>query len=63
MSDYYNQHKDDRKNVASLVFFRDDVSLAEAERVIAELTRKGIVTHSTTREYQDAFGGPVWYIP
>ena len=63
MQDYINKHYNDLMNVASLIHFRDGISLKEAQMIIKELENKGLIQSHTTREYQAAFGCPVWYIP
>lgn len=54
---------DERKAVASLIYFADDVSKERVERWIEKLKVEGYVVGSVTREYEPAYGEPVWYIP
>lgn len=63
MNNYFEQHKNDPQSVASLIYFRDGISLGEAERIIRELENKNLIHSHTTREYNEAWGSPVWYIP
>lgn len=63
MNDYFEQHKNEPTSVASLIHFAEGVTIIEARAVIEELKRKGLICGHTTREYQEAFGSPVWYIP
>ena len=60
---YHDDHKNDSKSVASLIYFRDGITLKEVETVIEELKQRGLITHSKTQDYIDAFGGPVLYFP
>jgi hypothetical protein len=53
----------ERKAVASLIYFADEVEKERVEKWIAKLKEQGHVVGSTTREYDPAIGGPVWYIP
>jgi transcription initiation factor IIE alpha subunit len=53
----------DTKSVASLVYWRDGVSVEEAQKIMNELVDRGLVQCETTRDYQSEFGSPVWYIP
>ena len=63
MNDYLNQHRNDPVSVSSLIHFADGVTLEQARAAVRELYKKGLVNSDTTREYQEAFGLPVWYIP
>jgi hypothetical protein len=63
MNDSYEKHKNDPKNIASLLYWRDGISVEEVNRIIANLKGRGLVTHSNTEEYIDAMGGPVLYFP
>ena len=51
MQDYINKHYNDLMNVASLIHFRDGISLKEAQMIIKELENKGLIQSHT------------WYIP
>lgn len=63
MNDYIEQHRNEPVVVSSLIHFKSDVTLEQARAAIKELERKGLVSGHTTREYQEAFGSPCWYIP
>jgi hypothetical protein len=63
MNDYIEQHRNDPVSVASLIHFADGVTLEQAKAAIMKLERQGLIMGHTTREYQEAFGSPVWYIP
>lgn len=60
---YFAQHEHDPKKVASLIYFKEGVDIERVKAWIAKLEAAGFVEGSTTREYQEAFGSPVWYIP
>lgn len=53
----------ERKAVASLIYFADEVTKERVERWIAKLEEQGHVIGSVTREYDPGYGEPVWYIP
>ena len=55
--------KSDKKQVASLIYFADDVTKERVEAWIKKLMEQGHVTAHTTREYDENYGSPVWYIP
>lgn len=54
---------EERKAVASLIYFADEVTKERVERWIAKLKEQGHVVGSVTREYEPAYGEPCWYIP
>lgn len=54
---------DERKAVASLIYFSDHVTKERVERWIEKLKAEGHVVGSVTREYEPEYGEPVWYIP
>jgi len=53
----------ERKAVASLIYFADDVQRERVEKWIVKLKEQGHVVGSVTREYDPVYGEPVWYIP
>lgn len=53
----------ERKRVASLIYFADEVTKERVERWIAKLKKQGHVVGSVTEEYDSGYGEPVWYIP
>lgn len=53
----------ERKRVASLIYFADEVERERVERWIAKLKKQGHVVGSVTKEYDSGYGEPVWYIP
>lgn len=63
MNDYIKAHQNDPVSVASLIHFADGVSIIQARAIIEDLKNQGLICGHTTREYQEAFGSPVWYIP
>lgn len=50
-------------HIASLIYFKKGTSKARIERWIKALEEKGVIDASTTREYNNNHGNPVWYIP
>lgn len=54
---------DERKAVASLIYFSDHVTKDRVEQWIEKLKEQGHVVASDTREYKPAYGEPCWYIP
>jgi hypothetical protein len=63
MNDFYEQHKDDQKDHASLIYWRPGVTRAEIDKALLDLINTGLVDSTDTRDYVDAFGGPVIYFP
>jgi hypothetical protein len=63
MNDFYEKHKNDSPSVASVVYFKDGVTKERVEKWLNKLMEQGYVVGHDTREYQDAFGSPTWYIP
>jgi hypothetical protein len=53
----------ERKAVASLIYFADEVERERVEKWIAKLKQQGHVVGSVTKEYDPGYGDPVWYIP
>jgi hypothetical protein len=51
------------KEIASLIYWKSDLTKEEVEKVIWELSIKGLIQSETTREYNPCEGEPVWYIP
>ncbi len=60
---FVEQHQDDPKEVAALIFFKPGVDLARVQAWVAKLEAEGHAAGATVREYIPAFGSPVWYIP
>lgn len=55
------EFKPDR--VAALIHFSSDVEKERVLRWVKALEEKGFVDGYTVREYESAWGEPVWYIP
>lgn len=55
--------KNKNKQVASLIFFADNVQKERVEAWIKKLMQQGHVTGHCTQEYNPEYGEPVWYIP
>jgi hypothetical protein len=55
------------KRLGVVLVFRKDVTAEEAQRLIQELCDSAVVdrkaANTQVREYDDEYGGPVWYIP
>jgi len=51
------------KNVASLVYFSDNVEKERAVKWLEKLKNQGHIKSHVTHEYDEQFGEPVWYIP
>jgi len=53
----------EKQSVASLIYWKDGVSKEDADQVIKELQASGMIESNDTREYNEAWGSPCWYIP
>ncbi len=62
-NDYYDRFKDSPKKVAALVYFKEGTDIERVRAWVAKLEKDGHSEGATVREYQEAFGSPVWYIP
>jgi len=58
------------KRVGAVLVFQDGVTKTQAEEVLRDLEKRGLVDGSEwvenktpVHEYVAAHGGPVWYIP
>ena len=49
--------------VASLIYFSNEVDKERVEKWIKKLMDEGHIVSHDTREYDEQFGEPVWYIP
>lgn len=52
------------KRFGTVVTFKPGVTKEEAVNAIKKLAEAGVVVEwPTVREFDDKYGGPVWYIP
>jgi hypothetical protein len=52
------------QNLGAVIVFRPSIASAvEAQQVLDELHRRGIIERTYVHEYDPRMGGPVWYIP
>lgn len=50
-------------SVGAVVTFKPGINRDEANKVLNELARRGIINWTQAHEYDSSMGGPVWYIP
>ncbi len=62
-NDYHDKHKNDPKKVAALIYFKEGVDIERVLAWVAALEQKGHSEGAVVREYVEAFGAPVWYVP
>jgi hypothetical protein len=53
----------ENKQVASLIYWKNAEEMERILRWIKNLEEKGHVRSAITREYNEDWGHPVWYIP
>ena len=63
MSNFYEQHKDDATETASLIYWAPGTDKARVLEWIRKLQEAGHVQGHDTRDYVPAFGSPCFYIP
>jgi hypothetical protein len=50
-------------NVGAVLVFVEGMDLEEAERIIEDLKKKGLVDSADVRQFEGTHGSPVWYVP
>jgi hypothetical protein len=49
--------------VGAVITFKPHVTAEQAQKVLEAMNIAGYIETSTANEFDDYYGGPVWYIP
>lgn len=63
LGDLLRDQIDRSDSVGAVITFRPGIDRVEADRILAELARRGIINTTYAHEYDSSMGSPVWYIP